>query len=262
MPELPEVETFRRYIERTSLERPVARVDVKNELIVRPMDREAIAEAVVGAEFLSTHRHGKQLFLELSKGGWLTWHFGMTGEPVFFDGLLDEPRYDRLLFTFEHGHLAFDDPRMLGRVGLTSSPEDFIMNKRLGPDALTVGGREFLHIMGRSRAPVKMALMDQHRLAGVGNLYSDEALFQSGIDPRIPASDLGDGSLERLFRNVRKVLVRSIGVGGDLSRLPRTYLLRHRTKGGSCPSCGGQVLSISLGGRTSYLCPRCQNGGH
>lgn len=261
MPELPEVETFRRYIERTSLERPIAKVEVKNLLIIRPMEAEAFVATVEGSKFLSTFRHGKQLFLEMGRGGWLTWHFGMTGEPVYFDGMYDEPRYDRLLFTFERGHLAFEDPRMLGRIGLTPSPEVFITERRLGPDALTVSRREFVQIMGRSRGPIKMVMMDQHKLAGVGNLYSDEALFQSRIDPRTPASSLGTGRLESLHGNVRKVLFRSVRVGGDLSRLPRSYLLRHRAKGESCPSCGGEVASIALGGRTSYLCPRCQDGG-
>ncbi len=261
MPELPEVETFRRYIESTSICRLIAKAEVKHTLIVRPFQAQTVIAAAEGSAFVSSHRHGKNLFLELSRGGWLLWHFGMTGEPVFFEHMNDEPRYDRFLFTFENGYLAFNDPRMLGRIGVTTSPEEYIRKKGLGPDVLTLTKVDFLDILERSRGAAKVVLMDQHKMAGVGNLYSDEALFQSGIDPRAPVHSLGRGDMERLYLNVRKVLRRSIERGGDLSRLPRTYLLRHRSREERCPNCGGEILSIPLGGRTSYFCPRCQQGG-
>ncbi|NLT38717.1 MAG: Fpg/Nei family DNA glycosylase [Methanomassiliicoccus sp.] len=258
MPELPEVETFRRYIDRTSMCRLIAKIEVKHPLIIRPLQAEEVITAGEGSAFLSSYRHGKNLFLELSRGGWLTWHFGMTGEPVFFKRMNDEPRYDRLLFTFENGYLAFSDPRMLGRIGLTSSPDEYVRKKGLGPDVLMLTRKDFVKILERSKGAAKNVLMDQHKMAGVGNLYSDEALFQSGIDPRAPVQFLERADMERLYHNVRKVLRRSIERKGDLSKLPRTYLLRHRFRGGLCPNCGGDLLSMTLGGRTSFYCPRCQ----
>ncbi len=261
MPELPEVETFRRYIDRTSMGRTIERAEVKNPIIVRPFSAAEVVAAVQGSSFISSHRHGKNLFLELSGGGWLTWHFGMTGEPLFFVRAEDDPRYDRFLLTFPEGHLAFNDPRMLGRIGITTSPEEYIMRKQLGPDVLTLTRSEFVRTMERSRGPAKTVLMDQHKMAGVGNLYSDEALFQSHIDPRTPVQNLSEGDLDHIYLNVRRVLRRSIENGGDLSLLPRTYLLRHRSRDGRCPRCGGTFASFALGGRTSYCCPRCQGGG-
>lgn len=260
MPELPEVETFRRYVESTSMRRPIVKIDVKHPLIVRPLQAREVITAGEGSAFISSYRHGKNLFLELSRGGWLTWHFGMTGEPVFFERMSDEPRYDRLLFTFENGHLAFSDPRMLGRIGLTASPDEYITKKRLGPDVLMLSKVDFVRILERSKGAAKNVLMDQHKMAGVGNLYSDEALFQSGIDPRAPVQSLERAEMELIYHNVRKVLRRSIERKGDLSKLPRTYLLRYRSRGGLCPNCGGNLLSMPLGGRTSYYCPRCQRG--
>ena len=261
MPELPEVETFRRYIESTSMYRLIVKAEVKRSLIVRPFQVQSVIAAVEESTFVSSQRYGKNLFLELSRGGWLTWHFGMTGEPVFFERMIDEPRYDRFLFTFENGYLAFNDPRMLGRIGITPSPDEYIKKKGLGPDVLAMTKADFLKIMERSRGAAKSVLMDQHKMAGVGNLYSDEALFQSRIDPRAPVQGLERGDMEGLYLNLRKVLRRSIERGGDLSRLPWSYLLRHRSRGESCPNCGGEVLSKPLGGRTSYFCPRCQHGG-
>jgi formamidopyrimidine-DNA glycosylase len=258
MPELPEVETYKRYIERTSMERIITKAEVKNPVIVRPLKGKDIVATVTGSEFLSARRHGKQLFLELSRGKWLTWHFGMTGEPVFFEQLSDEPPYDRFLFTFEHGYLGFEDPRMLGRIGVVGSPEEFIRRKRLGPDALSIRESEFVDKFGKAKGAAKSALMDQHKLAGVGNIYSDEILFQCRMDPRTDLSSVEEPDLRCLHKAMRKVLLKSVEVGTDFKKLPKTYLLHYRKKGSVCPKCGGTMETLTLNGRTSYFCPACQ----
>jgi formamidopyrimidine-DNA glycosylase len=255
MPELPEVETFRRYIERTSLRRPVVKMEVRNDVVVRGADLRALTRAVEGSEFLSVRRHGKRLFLELSGGGWLTWHFGMTGRPVWTDGV--EERFARVLFVFPQGSLAFVDPRMLGRLGLTPSPERFIEERGLGPDALEITSAAFVGTFRDARGPIKAALMDQRKVAGVGNLYADEILFQCQLDPRAEARSLSDGDLECLHRAMRRVLRRSIEVGTDFDRLPRSYLLRVRGRGARCPRCGSALRTETVGGRTTYFCPHC-----
>ncbi|MBI0582599.1 MAG: hypothetical protein ISF22_00070 [Methanomassiliicoccus sp.] len=257
MPELPEVETFKRYIEARSLLRSIAEVEVRNPTVLGPMEPEELRRRVGGAMFLSARRHGKQLFLELSSGGWLTWHFGMTGEPVLFSNG-DVPRFPRVLFRFADETLAFDDPRMLGRIGWTPTVEEFVRRKRLGPDALAITSKEFVDRFGRARGALKPALMDQHRMAGMGNIYSDEVLFQSRLDPRTGADSLDRGELEAVHRVMRRVLRMSIARGTDFSRFPRTYLLHHRRKGASCPGCGGTTETVTLGGRTTYYCPACQ----
>lgn len=243
------------------MERIITAAEVKNPVIVRPAKAKDIVSAVEGSEFLTAHRHGKQLFLELSRGGWLTWHFGMTGEPVFFDRLADEPPYDRFLFTFEHGYLAFDDPRMLGRIGVISSPDEFIKRKRLGPDALSVKESRFIEIFGKAKGAAKTALMDQRKLAGVGNIYSDEILFQCRMDPRAELSSLEESDLRCLHKAMRKVLLKSVEVGTDFKKLPQTYLLHYRRRGSECPLCGGIMETLTMNGRTAYYCPSCQRRG-
>jgi formamidopyrimidine-DNA glycosylase len=255
MPELPEVETFKRYIENGSLRRRVVRVEVRNSTVLA-VRAEELEQRAQGAMFLSVHRHGKQLFLELSSGGWLTWHFGMTGEPVLFEH--EEPRFPRVLFHFADATLAHDDPRMLGRIGWTASVEEYVRRKKLGPDALSISKSEFVERFSRARGAVKPAVMDQHRMAGIGNIYADEVLFQGRLDPRAEVSSLSTRELETMHRNMRRVLRLSIDKGTDFSRFPRTYLLHHRYKGAACPDCGGTVDTVTLGGRTTYFCPACQ----
>lgn len=257
MPELPEVESFKRYIEAGSLRRPVVSVEVRNRIVLGAMEPGELRKKVEGAMFLSLRRHGKYLFLELSSDGWLTWHFGMTGEPVLFPDR-EEPRFPRVLFHFSDGTLAFDDPRMLGRIGWTATAEEFVRRKGLGPDALSISRKEFVERFGQVRGAIKPALMDQHRMAGVGNIYADEVLFQSRVDPRAEAWALSREDLEAMYRSMKRVLRLSIERGTDFSRFPRTYLLHHRHKGASCPGCGGTVDTVTLGGRTTYFCPACQ----
>ena len=256
MPELPEVETFKRYIENGSLRRPIVRTEVRSPIALA-MGAEELEDRTRGAMFMSARRHGKQLFLELSSGGWITWHFGMTGEPVRFTDR--EPRFPRVLFHFEDATLAHDDPRMLGRIGWAPSVEEFVRRKRLGPDALSISRADFADRFSRARGAVKPALMDQHRMAGIGNIYADEVLFQSRIDPRTETSSLSGKDLERMHRNMRRILKLAIERGADFTRFPGTYILHHRRKGADCPGCGGTVDTLILGGRTAYFCPACQH---
>jgi len=259
MPEFPEVETFRRYIEQTSLERPIIRARVKNPIIIKGANERELIDAMEGGEFLSARRHGKQLFLELSGGKWLTWHFGMTGKPVCFDSMVEEPRHNRFLFTFEDGFLAFNDPRLFGRIGIIDSPEKFIRHKGLGPDALSMTEGQFIDIFGKSRGVAKNALMDQHKLAGVGNIYSDEILFQCHLAPHADIQSLEWRDLRHIYQTMSMVLSESIRAGAKFSRLPPSYLLHHRRKGATCPLCSRTLERRTIGGRTAYFCTDCQD---
>jgi formamidopyrimidine-DNA glycosylase len=150
---------------------------------------------------------------------------------------------------------------MLGRIGLTTTVEEFVQRKKLGPDALTISKKDFLDRFGRARGAIKPALMDQHRLAGVGNIYADEILFQSRLDPRADLKGLDRQVLATVHTNMKRVLRLSIERGTDFSKLPDTFLLHHRRKGAPCPHCGGTTETLTLGGRTTYYCPACQTKG-
>jgi len=256
MPELPEVEMFRQYIEKTSLWQTIIKMEIRNDIIVREVEQKILKEAVEGSEFTSVLRYGKWLYLQLSKGGWLIWHFGMTGRPISLNKSREE-RFTRALFLFRCGSLAFVDPRMLGHLDIVSSPDVHIKEKKLGPDALDISYEIFMNTFQNSRGNVKAALMNQHKVAGIGNLYSDEILFQCQVNPNDKACSLSNHELECIFHTMRRVLQQSIAVETNFDLLPNSYLLRNRSRKGVCPRCNTPLQTDTIGGRTSYFCAKC-----
>lgn len=259
MPELPDVEGFRQYIERTSLRQIIGRVLVKDTYILKGISSDELTKALTGRRFESTRRHGKYLFLRMDNWRYLSIHFGMTGEPKYFGDMSLDPRFDRLLITFANcNHLAYDDQRKLGRIGLTDDPDGFLREKRIGPDALSISRGDFVKAFNGRRGMVKPALMNQRIIAGIGNIYTDEILYQARIHPTNPIRELSKETLERLFKCMRKVLETGIEHTVEGKPFPDSYLLSHRGKGEDCP-CGGKVESLKIGQRTAYFCPKCQS---
>lgn len=265
MPELPDVEGFKRYLSETSLHKKIENVHVGSAKILRGISSRRLKQALRGRSMESTRRRGKHLFVALDDDRWLTLHFGMTGRLAYFKSLDDDPEHDRLRLDFENGyHLAFDDQRLFGRIGLIDDLEAFIASKKLGPDAMdsTLDEDAFVKLMDGKRGGIKAALMDQSLLAGIGNIYADEILFQAKLHPEARVHELGGRALRKLYGVMRRVLRVAIerGAGSEdlVNRLPTTYLLQHRKKGQSCPRCKGTIETIKTAGRTTYYCPRCQ----
>jgi formamidopyrimidine-DNA glycosylase len=265
MPELPDVELYKRYLEAHALRQTLEGVAVNDARILGNLPVEAFVARLTGNRFDGSRRHGKHLLVRLAKGGWLTLHFGMTGDLVYFRDEADDPRYDRVRFDFASGgRLAYVNRRMLGRVGLADDADAFIEGEELGPDALdpTFDLAAFARAIEGRRRDVKSVLMDQALIAGIGNIYADEILFQARLHPQKPVTSLDEGQRTELFRLIRQVLQKAIecGAGAEqfLERLPDDYLLPHRDKGGRCPRCGGPIATLKAAGRTSYYCPRCQ----
>jgi formamidopyrimidine-DNA glycosylase len=265
MPELPDVELYKRYLDEHALSRTIARVTVNDARILGDLAASAFVAALSGNRFEESRRHGKHLLVRLRERGWLTLHFGMTGGLVHFRDAADEPPYDRVRFDFAGGHhLAYVNRRMLGRVGLTDDAGAFIRAEALGPDALDPGFdlAAFEHAIQGRRRDVKSVLMDQALLAGIGNIYADEILFQACVHPRTPAASLGGRERAVLFEQIKAVLETAIecGAGAEqlLERLPDHFLLPHREKSGKCPRCGAAIATLKAAGRTAYFCPRCQ----
>jgi formamidopyrimidine-DNA glycosylase len=254
MPELPEVEMARRYLEKTSLRQAIKRAEIRDARILWGGDAHKLADALAGRKFSATYRHGKRLFLRLGEDLWLAIHLGMSGDFEYYQGHRREPHHTRLLISFEDGnHLAFIDPRLFGEVSLTRDPESFLKEKKIGPDALQLDLAGFLEIMGSRRGSIKGALLNQHLLAGLGNLYSDEALFQTGICPRARA--LSEDRLKRLLYSIHEVLRTAIDCEADLRELPSSYLIPHRYPGGRCPRDGSLLARTRVAGRTTFFCP-------
>ncbi|WP_193165233.1 Fpg/Nei family DNA glycosylase [Microbulbifer hainanensis] len=257
MPELPEVETCRRYFNATALHQKIARIHVHGAALLVDTSPQGLGRALKDHTFDSTCRHGKYLFAKLDSGNWLVLHFGMSG--LLDYGRSAVPQYTQLAIEFNNDYrLAYVAPRKLGHIALTDSPKHWVEMKKLGPDALALSSDDFLRLAASRHGAVKPWLMDQHSIAGIGNLYSDEVLFQSRIHPRRAVADLSEAELKAIHRKLREALDTSVAVQADPDKLPKQFLLPHRHEGGHCPRCGSNLQNAKIGGRTSWFCPHCQ----
>ena len=258
MPELPEAEANRLRAEEGALNRTIERITLHD---TKPMDMPSVAERkrLKGTRFTETRRHGKYIFIGSKSGPWLAVHLGMTGSLRPFDKADGPPDHAKLVIEFQGGSgLAFRCPRKFGWVRMAEDPDGFIVERGIGPDALEIGQTEFLDRMSRTKSAVKSALIDQKRLAGVGNLWSDEVLYRAGIAPDRQTSDLGKDALSGVFKEMRDVLNAVLKTRADYAILPDDWLIHHRSKGKACPRCGGSIEKTSVGGRSAYHCPRHQ----
>jgi len=262
MPELPDVEVFRRYLDSTSLHRRIKEVQVHTRNMVEGTPLWRLKATLEGHAFQSTDRHGKYLFAAMDNKNWLVLRFGMTGFLKYFKDLEKNPPHERMLLTFYNGyHLAYDCQRKLGKIALTEDLEAFISEQRLGPDALDnkFDLPAFRETLGGSLSTVKSALMNQNLMAGIGNIYSDEIAFQSRIKPKAKAQDLSDEATARLFQCMKDVLKTAIDSQANPDALPDTYIVPHRKKNGKCPKCGKTLKKEKISGRSSYFCSKCQS---
>lgn len=260
MPELPEVEAYRVLAE-AALGRPVATVEAPDAWFLKGgIDAGAVAAALVGRTFTAARRRGKLLLLDTSDDGpVLGLRFGMTGRLVVdgqagVDSLLyssneGRPVWDRVTVRFaDGGDLRVRDPRRLGGVFL--DPDE----GRLGVDVLSVTPAALRDALARSTAPLKARLLDQAHLAGVGNLLGDEILWRAGLDPRRPAGSLTGSELRRLHSHLRTTLQELITRGGS----HEGDLMPARVRGGLCPRDGTELARETVGGRTTWWCPKHQ----
>jgi formamidopyrimidine-DNA glycosylase len=259
MPELPDVEAFRRYLGATALHKRITEVVVKSRRVLEGVKSRRLREVLKGCRVEDSSRHGKYLFCELDNGQYLVLHFGMTGFLKYFKNEDQKPDHQRLILHLENGYrLVYDNQRLFGRVFLAEDRERFIRKQQLGPDALAVDFKRFASILSRGRGAVKTTMMNQQMLAGLGNIYTDEILFQARIHPKTKIAGLTEEELRDIFDQMKEVLEEAIEARADPRRMPETFLLLHRDENCACPRCGGPVKKISLSGRGSYLCPVCQ----
>lgn len=261
MPELPDVEVFTRYFNENSKGRKINDLQIKAPEMLKNASSRELRSELPGREFMSAKRHGKYLIAPLSSGNCFILHFGMTGFIRYFEDPDGHTPYEKLKITFEsNGCLVFDCRRKLGEIGLAGNIEAFMRQKRLGPDPLAqnFGISDFAAALGGKRGAIKSTLMNQEVLAGIGNIYSDEILFQAGINPEIKTSDLDRSDLETIYNAMIDVLNTAISCNADSDSLPDGYILTRRKKGGTCPKCGEELLKRKVSGRGAFACPRCQ----
>lgn len=258
MPELLEVEIYRRTAEAV-VDRRVSSVHAPDAWFTKgDTTPEALVATLPGRTVVGARRIGKLLLLD-TDGPVVGVRFGMTGrivvdgeapiESLLYSSDRDDPAWDRFGLGFAGGGaLVVRDPRRLGAVEL--DPDE----SRLGPDATAITLAPFRRLLAGSRAPLKARLMDQARLAGLGNLLTDETLWRAGVDPTRPADSLDDVTTARLHRTMRRTLTDLGGRGGSHTG----DLQPARVRGGRCPTDGAELRRETVAGRTTYWCPAHQ----
>lgn len=268
MPEIPEIERYKHLIKDKGLDTKVIEIKILDEDVISNSESQEIRDILKDSELKKVERIGKYLCISTDNSQSLEWHFGMTGLPYFFTKE-NKPDYTRVLLTFESDlKLAFVDARKLGKMCVVKNKDEVISKHHLGVDALSVSAEKFKEVFSQSTAMAKTGLMNQSNICGIGNLYSDEILFQAKIYPKTKLKDLEESKLEELYSTMKSVLTESIkivGKQGNTSHyhesgndFPDDFLIAHRKKGGNCPDCGGEVKNMKIGGRTCYYCLRCQ----
>jgi formamidopyrimidine-DNA glycosylase len=277
MPELPEVETIRRDLTPRIVRRAIAEAWVSPDApkLVQGGSPVSFCSRLAGRTIEEVDRRGKYLLLRLDGGHTWIVHLRMTGSLLHTPVRRSEarparsPAFLRARFSLDDGgELRFVDMRKLGTMWLTDNESSVI--GKLGPEPLgdSFGPQELRAVLARRSAPVKAVIMDQSAIAGIGNIYADEALFEAGIRPRKAARRLSRGAAERLHRAIRNVLSEALGDRGssfrdyvDADGEQGTHQLRvkvFRRTGQPCYVCGTSIKRVKVSGRSTHYCRRCQ----
>ena len=267
MPELPEVETTVRGLERVLQGRRIERLEARRPDLRRAFP-EGLGQRLIGSRVTSLRRRAKYGLIDTDRGDTLVFHLGMSGR-WRVDPQQPE-KHDHLIVETEDGHvLALNDPRRFGSVDLvrTEDLDGWPPFAALGPEPLELGARDLKHRLEGRSAAIKLLLLDQGVVAGMGNIYVCEALHRAGIHPSRAGGSVSLSRLERLVVAIKDVLVEAIAAGGstlrdfaapdgELGYFPKSFAVYGR-EGQAC-ACGATVRRIVQGGRSTFYCPKCQ----
>jgi formamidopyrimidine-DNA glycosylase len=275
MPEIPEVEAFA-YLAKKCLDKTITSIDIADKKVIQKIDSNIFKKGLIGQEFNSVERKGKYLILLLrpSKRK-LIMHFGLTGFLVITKD--DEKiRFSQVTFHFKKGgSLHWCDVRKFGKLWLVDSIDKVKSIADLGPDALSLSLQKFMQLSHASESKnIKAFLMDQSIIAGIGNEYSDEILFQAEVDPHHKVSDLSDEILKKIYKKMHIILKYAIQLRKkhvqdvtknrlfseeDSTIFKNSYLQAHRHTDMICPKNRNHMLKKAIiAGRSAYYCPKDQ----
>jgi len=267
MPELPDVEGFRRVAAEHVIGRRVTSVRVHDASVVQGVSARRFRELLRGRHVGQPRRHGKWLLLPTSGSAagegdglpCLMVHFGMTGMLLWCSVDADPHQHDRVVLVFTDGELRYRDMRKLKGMVLARSEVDVeAVLGELGPDAGQVSRADLRDRLTRTRRQLKSALMDQSRIAGLGNLTVDETLWRARLHPQRTTKELDESQWKSLYRAMRFVLRESSAAGLVPDR--PSWLTGHRDDAdGRCPRCSTTLRHQQIGGRTTVWCPHCQS---
>jgi formamidopyrimidine-DNA glycosylase len=284
MPELPEVEVLVRHLSPLLKNKTVRRVEVRRTKVLSPTTPRQLSRALLGARFVGVSRRGKYLLFSLRRSGrrnplLLLGHLGMTGRIYLQAQSHALPRHVAVIFDLGKVNLIYEDTRYFGRMTLDTSGL-----AKLGPEPLAADFTvaDFALALKRSSQAIKVKLLDQSLVVGVGNIYASEALFRAGISPRLAARRLTRKQIERLWRAIRAVLSEAIEQGstvpldwvgtgkqnglfyyGQAADAPDFYeerLLVYDRQGKPCSNCGTSIKRFVQASRSTFYCPCCQCG--
>jgi len=265
MPELPEVETVRRDLEKTVVGKKIVGVDIHNAAVIKEPPLEKFEKGLIGAEIKNILRKAKLLILELSNGKSLVVHLKMTGQLVY----PGNAKKSRVSFNLSDGKiLDFNDQRLFAELRLMDDWRSLKFIQNLGPEPFDITGEIFKKMLLSKKTKIKPLLMDQEFISGIGNLYAAECLFRAKINPQKPANSLSGKEAVNLFKEIIEVLKEAIKCGGSsvddyvrVSGQPGGYASRLRVyarENKPCLVCKTLIKRIALGGRGTYFCPKCQ----
>ena len=267
MPELPEVETTVRGLERVLKRRRIARVEARRPDLRRALPDD-LGQRLTGAHVTGLRRRAKYGLIDTDRGDTLVFHLGMSGHWRIDPS--ETGKHDHFIIETEEGRrLALNDARRFGSLDLVRTNElaDWPPFKALGPEPLDLDARELKRRLAGRKAAIKLLLLDQRIVAGLGNIYVCEALHRAGIHPTRAAGSISLERLERLVPAINDVLAEAIAAGGstlrdfaspdgELGFFPKRFTVYNK-EGRPC-ACGGTVRRIVRGGRSTFYCPKCQ----
>jgi len=265
MPELPEVETIKRELAQAVLGKRIVSVIVNNPKVIREPEKQAFVNGLKNIAIKNILRKGKLLILELSSGKSLAVHLKMTGQLIY----PGNAKKSRVSFRLSDGKLLdFNDSRLFGELRLLDDWKSLRFIQGLGPEPFDLTLDKFKAMLAKRKTKIKPLLMDQTFISGVGNLYAAEVLFRAKVHPQRPAASLSDKEKTLLFEEIKATLEEAIRHKGSsvdqylqLSGNPGDYVKYHKVydrEGRPCIVCKTPIRRISLGGRGTYFCPRCQ----
>lgn len=265
MPELPEVETVKRELEKAVLGKTITGVIVNNTKVIKEPSLKKFVRSLKQAKIKNIIRRGKLLLLELSSGKALSVHLKMTGQLVY----PGDAKKSRVSFKFSNSKLLdFNDSRIFGELRLLDDWRALKFVRELGPEPFDLNFDQFMRMLKSKRTKIKPLLLDQSFIAGIGNLYAAEVLFRAKIHPVRQAVSLSSSEAKLLLKEIKQVLREAIRCKGSsidqyvqLTGRPGSYVEHHKVydrKGEPCFICKTPIKRIPLGGRGTYFCPKCQ----
>jgi formamidopyrimidine-DNA glycosylase len=263
MPELPDVENFKKYFLVTSINKKIADVSCDLKKLVKGTDFAHFRETLRDKKFGWARRRGKFLIVRIPGcDEKLVFHFGMTGSLSYVKKKeKSDDKHSHLIFTFKNGdQLHWKNMRKFGKVHLVKDLKKIPLLKNMGPEPLGISQKNFMDLLERhKKRNVKSFLLNQRNIAGIGNIYSDEILFKARINPHKTIGQLKDRKKNALYDAMRRVLKRAIAIGVPWAGFSSSWLLKNRKRGRNCPrNKNHRLKKEKIAGRSAVWCPGCQ----